>query len=125
LLLPVIILELFILAQAIAFLLSALYVKFRDINYIWELFLQAGFYATPIIYPVALIPEQFQKLALLNPMAQIIQDARYLFVTDTTVTLWSKVHSLWMLLPVAIVALVAILASIYFKKQSNTFAENI
>lgn len=120
-----IILELFIFAQAVAFLLSALYVKFRDINYIWELFLQAGFYATPIIYPVVLIPEQFQKLILLNPMAQIIQDARYFFVTDTTVTLWNKAQLPLTLAPLAFIALIVIIASVYFKKQSRTFAEDI
>lgn len=125
LLLPVVIIELFIFAQAVAFFLSALYVKFRDINYIWELILQAGFYATPIIYPLTLVPEQFQKIMLLNPMAQIIQDARYLFVTDTTITLWAKVQSLWMFLPIALISLVVIFAIIYFKKQSKSFAENI
>lgn len=125
LLLPVIILEVFIFSQAVAFFLSALYVKFRDINYIWELILQAGFYATPIIYPLTLVPEQIQKFMLLNPMAQIIQDARYVFVTDTTITIWSRLHSLWVVVPFVIIALVVLLASVYFKRQSKSFAENI
>ncbi len=125
--LPLIILEVFVFSQAIAFFLSALYVKFRDINYIWELILQAGFYATPIIYPLTttLVPEQIQKIMLLNPMAQIIQDARFIFVTDTTVTIWSRLSAPWILVPFVIIVLVVVLAGVYFKKQSKSFAENI
>ena len=48
------IIELFVFSLSIAFLLSALYVRFRDINYIWEVVLQAGFY-TPILYPISMV----------------------------------------------------------------------
>ena len=119
----------YILAQAIAFLLSALYVKFRDVNYIWELILQAGFYATPILYPMTFastpVPEQFQRLLLLNPVAQILQDARYVFVTKTTMTTWNHVGLWWSLLPLLIIIGLVIVAVLYFKKQSSGFAENI
>src|SRR5665647_1383920 len=84
-----IILELFVFALGLSFLLSALYVKFRDITYIWEIVLQAGFYATPIIYPIMSVPAQYQKWFFMNPMTQIIQDARYAIVTDTSITIWS------------------------------------
>jgi ABC-2 type transport system permease protein len=74
--LPLIILELFVFSLGLSFLLSALYVRFRDINYVWEVLLQAGFYMTPIIYPlsqVAKISDFAAKAVLLNPVAQIIQ----------------------------------------------------
>jgi ABC-2 type transport system permease protein len=71
------VLELFVLALSLSFLLSALYVKYRDITYIWEIVLQAGFYATPILYPLTNVPIQYQKWFFINPMAQIIQDARF------------------------------------------------
>ncbi|MFZ2494395.1 MAG: ABC transporter permease, partial [Candidatus Saccharimonadales bacterium] len=74
LIIPVII-ELFVFALSVAFLLSALYVKLRDINHIWELLLQVGFYATPIFYPVSMLMKysiDAAKLSLLNPMAQIV-----------------------------------------------------
>lgn len=47
------IIEMFILALSLAFLLSALFVRFRDVNYIWEVVMQGAFYATPIIYPIS------------------------------------------------------------------------
>lgn len=125
LILPVLIIELFVLAQAVAFFMSAMYVKFRDINYIWELILQAGFYATPIIYPLTKIPEGLQKFFLLNPMAQMMQDARHLLISDELITLWGMVSLLWALIPVLLVLAIAVFAGIYFKRHSNTFAEDI
>lgn len=125
LLLPII--ELFIFSTALAFFLSALYVKFRDIVYIWEVALQAGFYATPILYPLTLVPEEIRRYILLNPMAQIIQDARYLFVSQdsTVITIW-HISPLWFgLIPIVLVMACVFLSRAYFKKQSRLFAENV
>jgi len=51
-------------------------VYYRDVQFIWRLVLQLGFFATPVIYPITIIPENMQKLLLLNPMARIISMAR-------------------------------------------------
>jgi ABC-type polysaccharide/polyol phosphate export permease len=66
--------------------------------------------------------ELFQKLLLLNPMAQAIQDARYDAVTTVTLTpsgMW------WQLAPLAIVLVVFVGGILYFKKHSASFAEDI
>ena len=120
-----IIIELFVFAMGVSFLLSALYVKFRDITYIWEICLQAGFYATPIIYPLTNVPAQYHKWFFLNPMAQIIQDARYVIVTNTSITIWSTIHSLMVIIPFVIIASIAVVGGIYFKSRSKYFAEDI
>lgn len=128
LLFPLIIVELYILALATAFFLSAFYVKFRDINYLWEIFLQAAFYATPILYPIQMVFERSEfaaKLLLLNPMAQIIQDARALLVTPQTITAFETFASAYKFIPFIIIALIALFASIYFKKSQKYFAENV
>ncbi len=123
------IIELFIFALAVSFILSALYVRFRDINYIWEVVLQAGFYATPIIYPLAMvvaISPLAAKLILLNPLAQIIQDARHAVVTSDALTIGSMYENEAMrLIPIAIVVVFAVISVIYFKKKSPGFAEDI
>ncbi len=124
LIIPIII-ELFAFALGVSFLLSALYVKFRDITYIWEIFIQAGFYATPIIYPLSKVPVEYQKWFFLNPMTQIIQDARYVIVTNTTATIWSTVHSIAVLAPFIIILIFAVSGGIYFKRRSKYFAEDI
>jgi ABC-2 type transport system permease protein len=53
--LPLILLEVYLFALGLSLFLSAAFVKFRDLNYIWEVILQAGFYLTPIIYPLTRI----------------------------------------------------------------------
>lgn len=129
LLLPLIILELYIFSLALAFLLSALYVKYRDISHLWEVFLQGAFYATPILYSVGMVAAYSHtaaQLLLLNPVAQIIQDARYNTITHKTETTWSMINSDWIpLIPYAIVIIMIILASWYFRKSQAYFAENV
>jgi len=120
-----IILELFVFALGLSFLLSALYVKFRDITYIWEILIQAGFYATPIIYSLQGIHVQYQKWFFMNPMTQIIQDARYVVVTNTSVTVWSTIHSAMVFVPFIVIVGTAILGGLYFKRRSKYFAEDI
>jgi ABC-2 type transport system permease protein len=127
LLLSINILMLYIFSLGTSLFLSAAFVKFRDISYIWEVVLQAGFYATPIIYSLTLVPNLFlQKLLLLNPMAMIIQDARYNIIGDTVPTIWSLYGFNWyVLIPYTIIILVFILGIKYFRQQSKSFAENI
>ncbi len=123
------IIELFVLGLGIAFLLGALFVRFRDVNYIWEVVLQAGFYATPILYPIDLILKSAPGVAhimMLNPVAQILQDTRYFVVTDHTKTLGSIYHAGWIyIVPLLFVTLLIVLAGVYFKKRSPSFAEEI
>jgi ABC-2 type transport system permease protein len=117
-------LELIALSLALAFFLSALYVRFRDLNYIWEVVIQAAFYATPIIYPLSLIPERYARILVLNPMAQIIQDARYVLVTDQTQTIAQLYGTGWArAIPVGITVVLAVTSVIYFRRRSPAFAE--
>jgi len=125
--LPVFIFEIYVLALGMSLFLSAAYVKFRDVSYIWEVVLQAGFYLTPIIYPLTVITNlNLQKLILLNPLAQAIQEARYNAVTDQAVTTAKAFNGGWYgLIPYIIVIVVCVIGVLYFKKESKYFAENI
>ena len=125
-LVPLVIFELFLFALAVAFLLSAVYVKLRDINYVWEVFMQGLFYATPIIYPITLLPESAAKIFILNPIAQVVQDLRYLLVTPETSTIGTIYGNQWArLIPIGIVLVVTVLAFWFFKKNSPKFAEEV
>ena len=129
LLFPLLIIELYVFALALAFFLSALYVKYRDINYVWELLIQAAFYATPIIYPMSFVISKnllLAKLMLLNPMAQIIQDSRYILISSETTTL-AKLSSNWVvvLIPIILVVALVMLAGYYFRKNARYFAEEV
>lgn len=121
------IIELFVFSTAVAFFLSALYVKFRDMLYIWEVIIQGAFYATPILYPLSLIPDKAAKILILNPMAQIIQDSRYVLVTketETIHTLWAGNNWVWAI-PISIILATVLIATFYFRRQSKFFAEEV
>lgn len=124
-LLPLVLAELLVLSTAMCFLLSALYVKYHDVVYIWELLTQVVFYGTPIIYPLTLVPHRFQALLLLNPLAQMLQDARYLMLGDQTGTAFSRLPLALALVPPALVLLVLALSVRYFNSRSRFFAEII
>ncbi len=140
-LLPVNILFLYIFAQAIAFFLAAVYVKYRDISHIWEVIMQGAFYATPILYPVQMLAGPKAKTAadvldsshhwvaqilMLNPVAATVQDMRYNVVTHQAITTWQLFSNvLWQLIPYFIIVTVVVAAVVYFKKQQKYFAENV
>lgn len=118
--------ELCIISLGFAFLLSALFVKLRDVSYIWDVVTQAGFYLTPIFYLVTVFPTKIAQILILSPLAQIIQDARYALVTHqspTIATVWDN----WMiwLVPILSCVVIFIIGVAYFRSRSQSFAEDV
>lgn len=126
-LLALVLLEAYLCALGVSLLLSALFVKFRDVSYIWEVALQAGFYLTPVLYPLSRITNTtLQKILLLNPMAQIIQDARYVAITHDTLTAAKAFQGgYYMFIPFVLIIVILVGGLLYFKRESKYFAENI
>ncbi|MBQ6130460.1 ABC transporter permease [Candidatus Saccharibacteria bacterium] len=129
LLVPLSIFELYCLSLGIAFLLGAINVKYRDIASIWEVVIQALFYAVPIIYPVSMVASASQlaaKVILLNPIAQVIQDVRHNLVTVETMTSWNYLgHPALAIIPILLVGVVLVVGARYFHRQSRFFAEEV
>jgi ABC-2 type transport system permease protein len=124
---PLFILEIYIFALGLSLFLSAAYVKYRDVSYIWDVVMQGGFYLTPIIYPIANIPNDLlQKMIMISPISQAIQDSRYAAVWHGTQTTASSFDGGWYkLIPFIIVILVFLGGLKYFRHESKYFAENI
>ncbi len=124
---PLILIEIYIFALGISLFLAAAFVKYRDVSYIWEVVLQAGFYGTPILYPLTVIAnETAQKALLLNPMAQAVQDARYMVVTNQTLTISRLFETGAIRFGVYCIVLgVFVTGLLYFRKESTSFAENL
>lgn len=124
------IIELLVFALGIGFFLSALFVRLRDVNYIWEIIMQGLFYASIVVYPITYVlakSELLTKVLLLNPVAQVIQDVRKFLVSDDTVTLFSVMGEKWYIAIVPIILSVAVLifGALFFKKRSGSFAEEV
>ena len=120
--------ELYIFSLAVAFFLATLNVKYRDIGYLWEIFLQAAFYATPVIYPLQMVVKQMPWAAswlMLNPVAQVVQDVRKVLVTQQTLQLYDLVSFPVMLTPFVAVIIVILLAVFYFRSNQRYFAESV
>ena len=122
------ILELYLLSLGLAFLLGSINVKYRDITSIWDVLVQALFYAVPIIYPVSMVASTSSiaaKVILLNPIAQAIQDIRFNLITTETLTTWNYVANPLVIIPPIIVILVLTIGALIFRHKSKFFAEEV
>ena len=127
LIIPLIV-ELYVFALAIAFFLAALNVKYRDTGYLWDIFLQAAFYATPIIYPIQMILSQSElaaRVILANPVSQVIQDSRHFLITDDAIRSSQVLSGGLELVPFVIIIVALVAASYYFRKSAKNFAEMV
>lgn len=130
LLVPLSIIQLYYLGLGVALLLGSLYVYFRDVAHIWEVVLQAMFYATPIIYPISMVAQNKEfswaaDILMLNPTTQTIMDIRHNLLSPEYVpTVWTMVdNKLLCLLPYVLSALILWLGIHVFRKYSAKFAE--
>lgn len=118
LLLPAILVT-FISASGAGLFLAAINVKYRDVKQALPFVIQTGLFLTPVIYPVASIPEKFQWLLYLNPMTGVINTMRASFLGSGTIN--------WGLTSIS--AIVSVLLFIfglyYFKGREKEFADII
>jgi ABC-2 type transport system permease protein len=119
------ILELYLLSLGISLFLAALYTKFRDFGHIWEVGLQLLFYASPIIYPLAIVPAKYQKLVLLSPISQIVQDARKVLIGPEVVTSMDVLRLPLSLIPYLIPPILVVIGWAYFMRSASRFAEEV
>lgn len=116
---PAIFLIQIIFTLGVSFFLSAINVYYRDIRYAVPLGVQIWMYASPIIYPISLIPERLRTLYMLNPMASIIDSYRNVFIKGIA-------PDFYYLDIAALVSLILFfLCYIYFKRIEMTFADVI
>jgi len=117
--------EFFILTSGVSLFLAALFVRFRDVGHIWEVCAQALFYATPILYPLSFVPDSLGQVIMLSPIAQIIQDSRYILITTETGTVFSTLSFPVNLIPYSLSFVVFIIGYWIFQKEASRFAEEI
>ena len=116
-------LELYIFIMGVSFYLAALFVKFRDIGHIWGVANQILFYATPIVYPLVMVPNRFAKIIVLSPLTQIIQDSRTVLIgvaAPSTRDYWST--GIW---PFLLIIFIFISGYFLFQNMAAKFAEEV
>lgn len=108
-----------VFTTGVAFVASALNVRFRDVRHVFSFLLQIWMYASPVIYPLSIVPENIRPIYLINPMAVLIDSYR-------KVLLMGQLPDLTYMTIATIVSLVVFVFSyIYFKNAENDFADII
>jgi ABC-2 type transport system permease protein len=126
---PFLLAALALLAGGAGMLLSVLYVRFRDVKPIWDVALQALFYASPIFYPIEAVSRHHQTLAhvlMLNPFAAILQQARHAMIDPSYDTAAQAIGPDWrLLIPLAIIVLALVLGYAVFRRAAPRMAEDL
>ena len=133
--LPLIIVMLTVLTTGVAMLLSALFVKFRDVSPIWEVLSQILFYSSPVIIPAETVREKLAHgatnhflyhLYTLNPLVAIFQQFRHAMVNHATLSA-GQVMGSWaaLLEPMALVAGIIVLGFWVFNREAPHIAEDL
>lgn len=81
--LPLVIAAQFVLILSLAYIVATIHVTFRDTQYLLGVFLMLLFYVTPVFYGREAVPERFQTIYSLNPILQLIEGYRAIFLTGS------------------------------------------
>lgn len=122
---PFLIALLVIFAAGIGMILSALYVRFRDVAPIWEVTAQILFYASPILY-VSAQYKQYEAAALANPIGAILTQMRHAFIDNSAPSLVDAMGSpARAAVPLAVIAIVFATGLWTFNREAPRIAENL
>lgn len=138
LLFPIVIVLLIVLATSLAVLLSALFVRYRDVEPIWDVVLQVTFYATPIFYTLQTVRTKVDEglggqwadvvpqALVSNPFAALVQQGRH-WLIDPSHQAPNQTYGTWVevLIPLGIIAALAVLATVVFRREAPRIAEDL
>jgi lipopolysaccharide transport system permease protein len=119
LLLPLIILQMAVLGLGLGILISSLTTKYKDLTFVMSFFVQLWMYATPIVYPLSIVPEKYRLLVILNPMASIVETFRGAFLGVSSIELSHIIIS------VSFTLLIFFLGLLMFNRVEKSFMDTI
>jgi ABC-2 type transport system permease protein len=120
------ILLLVLLSTGTTMLVSALYVRYRDVQPIWEVILQILFYASPIIYVTASFPDSIEREAMANPITAVLTQMRHALIDPGAPTAAEAIGGgARLLIPLAVTAVVFALGIWVFAKEAPRIAEDL
>jgi len=114
---PILVLPLVLMALGLGMIFSSLNVKYRDIKYTIPFIIQIWLFATPIIYPISMLPGKYKMLVALNPLTGIIEAFRSTVIPNKQIDLWLLLFS------VTVSILLFAIGLIYFRRTEKIFAD--
>jgi lipopolysaccharide transport system permease protein len=106
-------------ALAVGMWLSALNVRYRDVGHTIPFLMQCWMFASPVVYPVSLVPEKWRLLYSLNPMVGVIEGCRWALLGQGTPDVGPLLESAMIVMALLIAGIV------YFRRMEETFADII
>jgi lipopolysaccharide transport system permease protein len=117
--LPVLLFQMALLGFGVGILISSMTTKYKDLRFAMGFMTQLWMYATPIVYPLTLVPDWLRPWYVLNPMVAIVESFRYAFLGSGAIQ-WSYVCISWM------VTLFVLFAGIVlFSRVEKTFMDTV
>jgi ABC-2 type transport system permease protein len=127
--LPILVLLLVVLATGLSMLLSSLFVRFRDVDPIWDVGLSLMFYGTPIFYTITMVAERsttLSHLMMANPFAAILQQSRYAVFGTGHPSAAEAIGGVLLLgLPLAIAVAILVVGWRVFSRSAPRIAEQL
>jgi ABC-2 type transport system permease protein len=115
-----------VFATGLGLLLSVLFVRFRDIKPIWEVFGQMLFYASGVLYVATSVPDQYQRPFLVNPLSAVLTQMRHAVVDPGASSAAQVIGGApRLLIPAAIVVVVTVIGTWAFIREAPRVAENL
>lgn len=117
--LPIFLLLMLLISVGMGIWISALSIRFRDIQHVIPFFIQIGLYATPVAYPSSLIPQKYQLIYhLLNPLASIIEGFRWCVIGG-------EINLVYLNYSVLTILIIFFTSILYFRKIEKVMADII
>jgi ABC-2 type transport system permease protein len=114
------------LSTGVAMAVSALFVRYRDVQPIWDVALPVSFYGTPILYPIETVPDSVQHLLMCNPLAVIVQQTRHALIDPTSMSAAEAIGGApRLLIPLGIVVAVCAFGYWTFNRSAPKIAEEM
>lgn len=123
---PLLLLGLITLTTGVSMLLSVLYVRYRDTAQVWSLISRLLFYASPVLFPIELVPDSFQEYIAASPLAPILELTRLWVVDPTAPGPTAEVGTLvGLVIPVALSVAICVGGLWLFERDAPRFAEEL
>ena len=119
--LPALVLLAMVTALGFGLWLSALNVRYRDVNYLLPFLIQIWMYVTPVVYGSELVPARFRFLLSLNPMTSVVEGFRWALLGPAADG--DYLYGPLLGISVAISLIVLVTGAYFFRSTERTFAD--
>ena len=116
--LPIVFIILFVITLGISLPLSVMNVYYRDVQFIWGVILQAGFFLTPIFYKLDMLPSTIKKILIMNPIANLIDVAH-------NITLYGIEPGIDIVYTFGVICIIFVTGYIIFRKLERRVVEEL